>query len=133
MVVAGSVRTGDRIRSRLGIAETCFPTAVHPAPTPARGFDLERRTKSVELEGRGAAKVCYGGGFKTDASSTANVRSADASRMLHCDRNPTWIFSIFIRFFGRGVVEGETQRNIERGNPPVLPDQFHDLGGLYEA
>ena len=53
--------------------------------------------------------------------------------MLHCDRNPTWIFSIFIRFFGRGVVEGETQRNIERGNPPALPDQFHDLGGLYEA
>ena len=87
----------------------------------------------MELGGRGAAKVCYGGGFKTDASSTANVRSVDASRMLHCDRNPTWIFSIFIRFFGRGVVEGETQRNIERGNPPVLPDQFHDLGGLYEA
>jgi hypothetical protein len=42
MVVAGSARTADRIRSRLDIAETCFPTAVHPALTPARGFDLER-------------------------------------------------------------------------------------------
>jgi hypothetical protein len=52
----------------------------------------------VELDGRGAAKVCHGGDFKTDVSSTANVRSADASRMLHCDRNPPWIFSIFIRF-----------------------------------
>src|ERR1700722_10824547 len=45
MVVAGSARTADRIRSRLDIAETCFPTAVHPAPTPARGCDLERRSQ----------------------------------------------------------------------------------------